>query len=42
MERGMRSRGEPATLAVQEVSRKVNNPRNDGPELLEAVNGDRS
>jgi putative SOS response-associated peptidase YedK len=32
---------DPAPLAVHEVSRQVNSPRNDGPELLEAVDGKR-
>ena len=33
---------DPAALAMHEVSRQVNSPRNDGPELLAAVNGDGS
>jgi putative SOS response-associated peptidase YedK len=32
---------DPAALAMHEVSRQVNSPRNDGPELLEAVGGKR-
>jgi putative SOS response-associated peptidase YedK len=32
---------DPAPLAMHEVSRQVNSPRNDGPELLEAVDGKR-
>jgi putative SOS response-associated peptidase YedK len=32
---------DPAALAMHEVSRQVNSPRNDGPELLEAVDGTR-
>ena len=32
---------DPAPLAMHEVSRQVNSQRNDGPELLEAVDGKR-
>jgi putative SOS response-associated peptidase YedK len=33
---------DPAPLAMHEVSRRVNNPKNDGPELLETVDGNPS